>query len=194
MADTSPASPPTAEIGKPPVHPQQDAGECLYYMVPGAVPFIQQKSDSVCWATVAAMMWSWRAKQPTSVEDCVATAGDKYVQLYAKNEGIGTKDTDFYSQLGMTGESTLQCEAHAIHDALKAHGPLLVMTAEGWEGAGYVHMKILRGIDGDGTDAKTMLTVMDPMDGPGTESVADFKSKFETAASQFDITWQVVHF
>jgi hypothetical protein len=130
------------------------------YTVPGPFNIIAQPSSMACWATVGAMMLSWRDSVSYTIEDAMSMCGAKWLDIYKKNTGLAAADHGpFADDAGMTYEP-MQCfPAAAWEEMLRAYGPLAVVTANPF------HARIMVGISGDGTDSGTTVDIIDPNGG-----------------------------
>jgi hypothetical protein len=175
--------------------------QTVNYTVPEPIFIIKQPTDNICWATVAAMLTSWKAGQLRSIEDTMQSAGSLFVTLFQTNTGLGTRDkASFLRALHLTAEPPATYTAPALESKLRLWGPLWITTAEGPQSNFSIHARVLTGIMGDGSGSGTTLIIADPADGSKhLEKLHDFTSKMETLARSdygdgADVRPLIVHF
>ncbi|MGN6871242.1 MAG: papain-like cysteine protease family protein [Solirubrobacteraceae bacterium] len=160
----------------------------------GGVQPLRQANSMACWATVATMMVRWKDGQSYTVEDVLAKAGPRYVELYRDRKGLPYTDKqEFVSQLGMVGEPPASYSAVAYRDMLLGYGPLWV-TVDADESAGFsAHALVVTAISADlGT-----LEVVDPVAGASKRmSFNEFSDAFSAVVTDGPSVpaTQVVHF
>jgi hypothetical protein len=149
---TSTASP--GVIYLPPTTPR------IHYAVPGVFNIIAQPSNMTCWATVGAMMMSWRDQVSYPIAEAMSQCGAKWAKMFADGKGLGAGDhAAFARATGMSYEQMGCFPGETWEQMLRAHGPLAVVTANPY------HARILVGISGDGTYAGTTVDLIDPNGG-----------------------------
>ncbi|MGY1705710.1 papain-like cysteine protease family protein [Geodermatophilus sp. SYSU D00697] len=168
------------------------------YTVPGTVPVLAQPSTMACWATVFAMMQSWREQRSMTIETALATVGQRWVDVYQQNTGLSTKDkTEFLAAAGLVGEPPASWSVEGWEGLLRSCGPLWVTTDEQVGPSWGIHARVVTAIHGDGTPEGTRLSLIDPAGGRTyDETFAVFLPKFEEEARDPSVTHlriQIVH-
>lgn len=157
----------------PPIGPR------INYTVPGPFSIVAQPSNMTCWATVGAMMMSWRDKVSYQIAAAMDICGSKWSTMFANNQGLpASEHPAFAAAAGMTTEPLMCFPAETWERMLRAHGPLAVVTA------GPFHARIMVGIVGDGTDTGTKVDIIDPNGGTRYQmEFGAFTQGFEAVAS-----------
>lgn len=166
------------------------------------VPALQQTSTNTCWATAAAMMMSWKAKNPAlKIVDMLQQAGQVYLDKYNSNQPLlsGEKEA-FISALQMKGVEPASFPKSFYADLLQKFGPLWITTdARTAEGQFSPHARVLyaiqNGADAAGSD--TTFSYLDPATGQSlTESFSAFVTAYEQMVTDNagDLFIQIVHF
>ena len=172
------------------------------------VPGVAQPNANTCWAAVATMMCMWQAPELyQSIDDVMAAAGDKFVELYNQGRGLGQRlptayKAELLGRLRMTSEpSGTNYPLQSYIDWLKAYGPLWISIDADDDPDHYsAHAVLVTRITGTGApDGRgTDVTYTDPM---GAKTVtlpfSDFVTRFEGLAKVPNgtaLSIQVVHF
>jgi len=166
------------------------------------VPAMQQTKSNDCWAVVATMLMSWKKGQSFSVEEVVAQAGQRYLDMYRNDTGLAVTDKlPFVSALNMVAEPPMSVSAQQYADWLATYGPLWITSdADESKGGFSLHARVLTRIAGDvsGDGRSATFTSIDPATGRETsESFASFIQGFEQAVTDNHmeaLAIQVVHF
>jgi hypothetical protein len=155
------------------------------YQVPGVTVVIAQASSNACWATVYAMMRSWKDQTEYDVAGAIAKVpGDKWLKYLKDDKGLPPE------QFGPF-----------LNAAHMAHPPMMNLTIDEWVGrlqksgllwvgtlsdeGGGLHSRIIEAINGDGEPDGTKFNMIDPMGGKRyAETFALFKNKYEGALQQ----------
>lgn len=163
-------------------------GPRIHYTVPGVFNLIAQPSNMTCWATVGAMMLSWRDQLSYAIDTAMALCGSKWATMFANNQGLpAAEHAAFASAAGMTYEPLMCYPAETWEQMLRTHGPLAVVTASPF------HARIMVGIAGDGTAGGTTVDLLDPAGGRRYQlNFGTFTQAFEGVASSPRL--QVWHF
>lgn len=169
-------------------------------IVHGVTPIAQSKTMS-CWAAAAAMLLTWKNGIPYTEYSAANAAGNNFLVAFQTNQGLpGTTIVELASALNLKAEAPQNWTVVGYANLLKAHGPLWVGTAIFSSTSIYRHVRILRGVTGDGTFDGTTAVIVDPDGGRDyQESVADFARELEEIAKQdlgggAEINPQVIHF
>jgi len=165
-------------------------GAPVDYAVPGIFNVIAQPSSMACWATVGAMMLSWRDQQSYAIDTAMAMCGAKWVGVFKANTGLAIADTiEFPTNAGMSYEPLVSYPADTWEKMLRAHGPLAIVTA-----LPFFHARIMVGISGDGSTGGTTVDLIDPAGGTRyRQNFGVFSQSFEAVGSSATRA-QVWHF
>lgn len=163
-------------------------------------PLAQTKTMS-CWAAASAMLLSWKNGIPYDELSAVKLAGARYETAFKTNTGLpGTAIADLARDLNLAVQPPKNHDVGSYATLLKAHGPLWIGTAIFSATKPYRHVRIMAGLNGDGTAAGTIASVVDPDGGVsyGT-TVEQFSKELEEIAKQdlgagADLNPQVIHF
>jgi hypothetical protein len=147
---------------------------------------IDQSKDNSCWTAAASMLLSWKSGIPISELDVAKQAGPNFEYAFnANNPLFGSEIGNFAAALSLVTEAPQNLTPSGYYDLLVAHGPLWVGTAIFSSTQVYRHIRIIRGIDGDGGIGTTALLIIDPDGGRAyDESVQQFEKELETIALQ----------
>jgi hypothetical protein len=100
------------------------SGPRISYTVPGVFNIIAQPSSMTCWATVAAMMMSWRDQQSYPINTAMSMCGSTWATMFANNQWLpGSQHAQFADAAGMTHEPLVGNPAESWEEMLRAHGP-----------------------------------------------------------------------
>lgn len=147
---------------------------------------LRQPSPMSCWATVYAMMKSWKEQKPISVTEAVSQLGAPWDDYYLSEKGLpGGEEKAFVKAIKMRSEPPANYGIEAYVEMLRERGPLWIITGDGISS----HARLLIGIYGDwkavGIDAykKTVFEFIDPLTGTHRyESGLEFSENFEKEA------------
>jgi len=177
------------------------ADQKVNYVVPEPTFVIQQPKPNGCWATVAAMMLSWKNRRAMTIEAVVQSAGAVYQALYKSDVGLSAAEKpSFLDSLHFKNEAPATYTAQALESKLKLWGPLWVTTAEPTGKKFSIHARVLLGIMGDGSGTGTTLLIADPADGTKHfENLDTFTQKLDKVAKSdygagADVRPLIVHF
>lgn len=153
----------------------------IAYSVPGLVPVIAQPTSMVCWATVHAMMRSWRDRMSHDIRGAAELVHPQYATMVDNNQGMPpVKFGPFIRQAGMRFEPMANLPAEEWLRKLRAHGLLWVGTMASVRGG--LHSRIIAGMRGDGTSTGTWMYMVDPAGGRRYRERFDlFTTKYEGA-------------
>jgi hypothetical protein len=154
-------------------------GPRINYTVPGPFNIIAQPSPMTCWATVGAMMLSWRDRQSYPIAVAMSMCGAKWSTMFANGQGLpASEHAQFADATDMTYEQLMCYPAETWEQMLRSSGPLVVVTANPF------HARIIVGISGDGTAAATTVDLIDPAGGRRYPlNFGSFTQAFEGVAS-----------
>ncbi len=170
----------------------------IQFDVQGIIPVIAQPKSMACWATVTTMMLSWKKTQSFTIETAMDSLGSDFRKIFDDNTGLAPdRIQDLATASGMTIEYQ-KCETpDSILQYLQSYGPVGIVDNEVPSDATpvFIHMRIIRGINGDGTGAGTLLKIIDPDQGQTYEESFDvFASKYESMSQANGWNLQMVHF
>jgi hypothetical protein len=118
------------------------------------VPLVPQVTGMSCWAAAAAMLIGWRDSVHVDPED-VARACGRWAEY---RDGLEASDVrGFAAAWQLVAERPATLDAAQLHALLAANGPLWV-----GEASPGLHVVVVSGLVGDGSDAGTRLRVLDP--------------------------------
>ncbi|MCA9063095.1 MAG: peptidoglycan-binding protein [Planctomycetaceae bacterium] len=157
------------------------------YVVPGIIAARNQlarNQTNLCWAYSFAMLAQWRRQQSLEVRDLIAAVGPQWLARYDANRGLPwVQGQQFYKAAGLSTEPLQSFPVSRWSELLRAHGPLLLDTLNNSLGGG--HVRVLYGVQGDGSPRGTTMLILDPWRGADYgESYEKFIAKYEGVASQ----------
>lgn len=118
------------------------------------VPLVPQVTGMSCWAAAAAMLIGWRDSVRVDPED-VARACGRWAEY---REGLEASDVrGFAAAWQLIAERPAAIDAAHLHRLLTANGPLWV-----GEASPGLHVVVVTGMVGNGSDAGTRLRILDP--------------------------------
>lgn len=165
------------------------------YIVPGQKNVYAQPNTMACWATVYAMMQSWKGgRRFANIRDAIVLLGQPWLGYFDRNTGIPPSEgLRFERATGLTREPRMNFSPQGWEANLKQWGLIWVSGTV----TGGIHDRILEGIVGDETGSGTQMHIMDPDRGRRyTESLDTFLQGFEgqAAVEPFYDDYQVLHF
>lgn len=166
---------------------------------------LKQPSSMGCWATVYAMLRSWKDGRDWTVPAAAASLGPDYAATFAQNTGLpGRSERTFVRRASMVAEPPASYTLRAWVQMLKDDGPLWVTLGDGISS----HALLLVGIYGTST-AETdrayddaVFEFIDPEEGTYYyEHAVGFMRRFEeearivveSANPNTDLRWQIIH-
>lgn len=162
---------------------QTHEGECVAYSVPKTKTVIAQQTTMGCWATVYAMMRSWRDQKSYAPATAVALVDQKYRTIFDDNTGLPPSEFGpFIAAAGMSVEPMQNRTIAAWEKMLRTYGLLWVGTLSSTHAGAGLHSRIIEAIVGDGTVPHTKFSIIDPDGGRRySESLTIFIRKYEGA-------------
>ena len=121
------------------------------------VELVPQQTGMSCWAAAAAMVVGWN--DLVSIDPSEIARGIGYWHQYAS--GLDASDTTMFAYWGLRPEPPLCYTVMGFAEMLNAHGPLWVAGDLGSSGR-EPHVRVVAGMQGDGTPDGTILTIHDP--------------------------------
>ena len=165
------------------------------YMVPGTKVVYPQPNTMACWATVFAMLSSW--KQMVSfgnIRSAIVPLGQPWLGYFDRNTGIPPNaGTDFERAVGLVREPRFNPTPQGWQTMLQQYG---LIWATGTVPGG-IHDRIVEGIAGDESGPGTSMYIMDPNGGHRYKETLDvFRAGFEGQAGvePFYSDYQILHF
>lgn len=154
-------------------------------IVHNVAPLAQTKTMS-CWAAAAAMLLSWKNHSPYTELSAATAAGPTYLYAFNSNSGLpGPAVAELAAALHLSVEAPQSWTPEGYANLLKLHGPLWIGTAIFDPASTYRHVRILRGVTGDGTFDGTTAWIVDPDGGRDyQESATNFAKELEEIAKQ----------
>lgn len=164
------------------------------------VPIIKQENILTCWAASAAMMYSWKKGKRFTAEETLTLNNATVFKYYYEQMGGKWGLPNWYfvtyymlyeNDMGLTlfedednGPIPSVCQ---IQEMLSEHGPLLLCANSYFQKSNTIglHVKLIVGIDGDGTDEGTMLSIIDPWGFDSSNQTYDEKYQEFARMSEF---------
>ena len=147
---------------------------------------IRQTSPMGCWATVCAMMWSWKTGEPTTPAQAVASLGTPWDDFYLEDAGLPPgQERAFADASGMSTLPPANYTIDAWVEMLTTHGPLWIVTGDGISSHARLLVGLYGNVKGEGIAAyeESVFEFIDPLTGTFEyESGLDFSLNFEQEA------------
>jgi len=153
----------------------------MAFTVGGFKVVLAQPNTMACWATVYAMMASWKKRQSFDIATAVGNVGGKYRTYFQANTGLPPAEfAPFLRAAGMQCQPMVNLPVSDWETLLLRHGLLWVGTLASTAPRSGLHSRIIEGIIGDGTPRSTTFLIIDPAGGRRyNESFTDFVTKYE---------------
>ena len=150
----------------------------------GLVPAIAQPTPNTCWATAAAILYSWKTQSCSDIATFLSTAAPQFLPMFQSDRALpGSEKGMLLLSLGLTTEPPEDFTVEGWAQLIQSYGALWVTTNEGAGQNFSAHARILKGISGDGNPDTTFMDIIDPGDGSEyNENVTDFTRKFDDVA------------
>ena len=168
--------------------------------VAGDIPMLRQPKPNACWATIGAILQSWRRQESVGIENLLEEINEGFGAIFDSDTGLPNEDVpDYMEALGLVAEPPMRLSVQGIADLVARHGPVWVTADEDIGPCLSVHARVIIAVEGDGTPDGTLATIIDPdRPSPITESVATLQEKFNQLATG-DMTFgstsaQFIHF
>ncbi|HYZ22250.1 MAG TPA: papain-like cysteine protease family protein [Rhodopila sp.] len=155
----------------------------LPFIVSGFRVVLAQPTSRICWATVHAMMRSWKLQQSVGIRDAAAAVDEKYGVLVDHNEALPSDEFGpFIAEAQMAVEPMMNLTINGWLHLLRAKGLLWVGSLNSLGPGAGLHSRIIEGMSGDGSVDHTLMHIMDPDGGRKyQESFRVFIDKYEGA-------------
>jgi hypothetical protein len=170
------------------------------------VPAIKQPSPMSCWATVYAMMKSWKAGKPVSIEAAIAELGPPFTSYLSEDNGLpGGQELAFVKAGSLHAMPPASYPLTLFRKLLRDRGPVWIITGDGITS----HARLLVGIYGASEAEKratyeaTTMEFIDPASGTYVyEPALKFYDMFERETAfivdngynSLDLRWQVISY
>ncbi len=133
------------------------------------VELVPQVTGVSCWAAATAMITGWRdlvVLNPEEIAEGVGYWAQYNNENYRVNRLLDADDLNMFEAWNLVPDTRLTFELGDIAQLLWDYGPLWVASDEELTGDGthYGHIRVIRGIQGDGTPSGTLLLINDPWD------------------------------
>jgi peptidoglycan hydrolase-like protein with peptidoglycan-binding domain len=160
----------------------------LPFVVSGRRVVIAQPSSMVCWATVHAMMRSWKFQASFGIRQAAAAVGERYGALVDANRGLPSEEFGpFITAAGMAVQPMMNLSIPGWLSLLRRRGLIWVGTLNSIGPEAGLHSRIVEGMSGDGTVDGTELHMIDPDGGRRYhERFRLFIAKYEGAIRSVD--------
>jgi len=160
------------------------------------VELIPQSTGVSCWAAATAMLIGWRdlvVLNPDEIAEGVGYWAQYNNDEYSVDRLLQPDDLNMFEVWNIVPDTRLTFSLEELGHLLWSYGPLWVASDENLNGDGnhHGHIRVISGIDGDGTPDGTLLTIQDPWDRNSTrfrpsnrgssyqETYAEFISKMQ---------------
>ncbi len=167
------------------------------YTVPGLRVILAQPTSMVCWATVHAMMRSWKFQVSIGIRPAAAAVDEKYGVMVDNNRGLPPDEFGpFITAAQMEYEPMMNLTIEGWVRLLRDKGLLWVGTLNSIGPGAGLHSRIIEAMSGDGSVDHTVMHIIDPAGGRQyQESFRTFLAKYEGAFMQVSSDYfQIRHF
>jgi hypothetical protein len=168
---------------------------CVQALIRGKFFCMKQPTINSCWATVLAMLFSWKNQKYISEETILKDDSLAY-NVFKKSDRIGitsSQELILYNNLGLKIERQLNPSIQGWMEYL-ASGPLSITIDANPPYGGTVHAIVLLGLYGENTGLKTNILYADPADGQVHK--VDFLEFMKMYEAKYSVDWpiQIIHF
>lgn len=138
----------------------------IAFQVSPAVSAVTQPTPNVCWAAGGAMMKAWKTGSPVTVQALADSIGGDWRTLLDADRALTLAQARaFIRAIGMAGESPMCYLPTGLLRLLKTHGPLWVIGDDAVADNKLAHVRVISGMQGDGSADGTQVNFVDPADG-----------------------------
>jgi hypothetical protein len=169
----------------------------LPYTVPGFRVVLAQPTSLVCWATVHAMMRSWKFQQSFGIRQAAGAVAEKYGLMVDHNQALpSTEFGPFIGAAQMAVEPMMNLTIPGWVNLLRTRGLIWVGTLNSIGPGAGLHSRIVEAMSGDGSVDGTMMHIIDPAGGRKyPEAFRTFIVKYEGAFGRVSGDYfQIRHF
>ncbi|QEH38958.1 Putative peptidoglycan binding domain protein [Aquisphaera giovannonii] len=173
------------------------AASGLPFTVPGLRVVLAQPTSMVCWATVHAMMRSWKMQASLGIRDAAAAVDEKYGVMVDNNQGLPPSEFGmFIAAARMEVEPMMNLTISGWVNLLRVKGLIWVGTLNSIGPGAGLHSRIIEAMSGDGSVDGTNMHIIDPAGGRQyQENFRVFLAKYEGAFGQVTGDYfQIRHF
>lgn len=157
---------------------------------------LKQPTNQVCWATVYALMRSWKDQAEYGIEEAAGLVGRRYGEMVARNQGM--PPSEFGTFIALARMQTEPMSDRAMDDyesLLRSSGLLWVGTLFAVSGHD-LHSRIIVSISGNGSPGGTSFGIVDPWTGmqysePFTTYIAKYEGALKSTRGQY---FQIRHY
>lgn len=133
------------------------------------VELVPQTTEVSCWAAATAMIIGWRdmvVLEPVEIAEGVGYWAQYNNEQYRTDRLLEPDDLNMFEAWNLVPDTRFNYSLNDIAQLLWDYGPLWVASDEHLTGDSthYGHIRVIRGIEGDGTPAGTLLHINDPWD------------------------------
>ncbi len=141
----------------------------LVYAVRYDVELVPQSTGVSCWAAATAMIVGWRDFAVLNPEDIAEGTGywaQYNHERYSISRTLDPEDLNMFEIWGLVPDTRRTFNLDDIGELLWRYGPLWVATLENLNDRGRLdpHIRVITGIEGDGSAQGTLLYINDPWD------------------------------
>jgi hypothetical protein len=127
---------------------------------------IPQPSPMTCWAAAGTMLKSWQARRSLSVDEVLDGLGNRWRAKFEAGEVLSATDLAAFARaLGLVEQAPMEHSVRQLAEVLQDHGPVWVISDDGFEGNDTVHLRVVTAMKGDGTPEGTIVTLADSASG-----------------------------
>jgi peptidoglycan hydrolase-like protein with peptidoglycan-binding domain len=169
----------------------------LPFTVTGMRVILAQPTSMVCWATVHAMMRSWKFQQSFGIRQAAGAVAEKYGVMVDKNQGLPAADFGpFIMAANMAVQPMMNLTINGWVNLLRTKGLIWVGTLNSIGPGAGLHSRIVEAMSGDGTVDGTVMHIIDPAGGRQyQDGFRTFITKYEGAFGQASGDYfQIRHF
>ena len=133
------------------------------------VELIPQTTGVSCWASSIAMIVGWRdwvVLNPQEIAEGVGYWAQYNNESYRVDTTLAADDLNAFEAWSLVPDTRLTFSLEEIARLLWEYGPIWVASDEALtgEGSNHGHVRVIKGISGDGTPEGTLLMINDPWD------------------------------
>ena len=167
---------------------------------------LKQPTSMSCWATVYAMLISWKNGHAMSIDEAVSLLGEPYKRYLKEDRGLpGGQELAFVKAAGLRADPPADYELSYFREQLAKKGPIWITTGNGL----LSHARLLVGVyslnnlETRENYEKSTIEFIDPELGSYTyESALEFYGEFEREAAFIvnnhedlvELRWQIISY